>query len=294
MGDVEKRIRILRRNTVTAEISDELRGYSWEKPPVEPATTTTISVSDINGFCPTRRDIYVKYILRERPSLNPYMLRGIACHRLIKETITSVKKAVYSGFRTGSEVIDEFYSNHAIPEKISRDTGVDFRELLSLYRFLVIQSAAKIDDVVSKYPNSDSENIAGLTFPPIIERKIDGRPVGLSPNLSVDVFTPFSIIMDFKTGIERYEHRLALAGYAIAIEADDETDINFGCLIYIRLGDHLHFTQEEFVITDELRREFLEIRDEIAEMIDSAVDPGKPERCHRACAYFGVCNESGN
>ncbi len=290
-NQLEKRIRLQRRILDDASISEDLRGYSWERPPVEPVSTTTIAVSDVNGFCPTRRDIYVRYVLKERPAINPYMMRGIACHRLIKETITAVKKAIYSGVKMGSDVIDEFYGNLSIPEKISSDTGVDAAWLTSLYRFLVIQAAAKVDDVISKYPDSDCENIAGLAFPPIMERRIDGRPVGLSPNLSVDVFTPFSVIMDFKTGVERDEHRLALTGYAIALEADDEVDINYGCLVYIRPGERVHFVQKEFVIGDELRREFLEIRDEIAELVDSGIDPGKPKKCHRACAYFGVCNE---
>ena len=110
------------------------------------------------------------------------------------------------------------------------------------------------------------KNIVGLAFPPFVERKIDGSLVGLSKNLSLDVFTPYSVIMDFKTGVERYEHRLAVTGYALALEADNETDVNFGFVVYIRFGKSIHFVQKEFTVSDELGREFLEIRDEIAEI----------------------------
>jgi len=45
------------------------------------------------------------------------------------------------------------------------------------------------------------------------------------------------------------------------------------------------------VVGDELRREFIEVRDEIAELVDSGIDPGKPNQCPKFCSYYGVCNE---
>jgi len=282
---------VMRKSIENLGISEELRGYAWDRPPVEPINGVRVSVSDLNGFCPTRRDIYLKYVLKEKPQVNAYMLRGLACHKVIRETITALKKAVYSGCESGEEIIDNFYGDVSIPEKICGDIGVKPDYCIRLYRVLVIQAAAKVDEVLSKYPDADAENIVGLAFPPFMERKIDGSPVGLSKNLSLDVFTPHSIIMDFKTGVEKYEHMLSLTGYALALEADDETDINFGFVIYIRFGRSVQFVQKEFVVGDELRREFIEVRDEIAELIESGIDPGKPAQCPKYCSFSGVCNE---
>ncbi len=288
---IDKKIRVLRRSLIENEISDDLRGYSWEKPPVEPINSVKIAVSDINGFCPTKRHIYLKYVLGEKPKTNPFMLKGLACHKVIKETVGLIKKGIYSGISSGKEIIEFYFNDKKILEKISKETNVELGLLDKLYKFIVIQFSAKVDEVTSKHPNIDIDNIVGLAFPPLIERRIDGRLVGLSKNLSLDVFTPYGVIMDFKTGKERYEHNLALAGYALALEADEETDVNFGMITYLRLDDRVSFSSNEFVISDEIRREFLEIRDEIAEMIDAGLDPGKPENCPNSCAYYEVCHE---
>ena len=292
LSEIERKVRVLRKNLKDLGISEELRGYSWDTPPVEPINDVKISVSDLNGFCPSRRDVYLKYVLGEKPKVNVYMLRGLAYHRVIKETITSIKKAVYHGCETGEEVIEKFYESK-LPEKVCSELGVEDENVkencFKLYRALVIQAAARVDEVSSKYMGE--ENLAELAFPSFLERKVNGSPVGLSSNLSLDVFTPYSVIMDFKSGIERYEHKLSLTGYAMAVEAEDEVEVDFGVLVYLRFGKGVKFLQKEFVFSDELRREFLEVRDEIAEIVDAGVDPGKPAECPKFCSFYEVCNE---
>ncbi len=273
-------------------ISEDLRGYAWDRPPVEPINDVRISVSDINGFCPTRRDVFVKYVLKERPEVNHHMLRGLAFHRVIRDTLVSIKKAIYQGVTSGEEIIETFFSRD-LPQKICKELGIEQGEcskLVKLHRYLVIQAAARVDEIVSKHPNVDGEEIVGLALPPFIERKIDGSLVGLSKHLSVDVFAP-QVVVDFKSGSERDSHLTSLTGYAIALEADDETDVNFGFLIYIAVDERINLRQRGFVVSDELRREFIEVRDEIAEIIESGTDPGKPPECPRFCSYYSVCNE---
>jgi len=84
-SEIEKRLKVMRKNIESSGISEEMRGYSWDRPPVEPLNDIKISVSDLNGFCPTRRDIYLKYVLGERAEPNHYMLSGLAYHRVIRK-----------------------------------------------------------------------------------------------------------------------------------------------------------------------------------------------------------------
>ena len=289
-ADVERKIRALRKLIEDTGISEELRGYSWEKPPVEPINDVRLSVSDLNSFCPTRRDAFLKYVLKEKVHPNKYMLKGLAFHKVIRETITTLKRAIYSGCDSGEKIVEEYFPNTEIPEKICKRIGIDPAECVKLYRYIVLQISARVDEVLSKYSDADAEDIVGLILP-FVERKVDGSLVGLSSRLSLDVFTPYSVIMDFKSGYERDEHLLSLTGYALALEADEETDVNFGFLIYLKVDKHVRFRLKGFAISDELRREFIEIRDEIAEIVDSGVDPGKPKGCPRYCPYYGVCNE---
>ncbi len=293
---IEKTVRMLRKQLESFGISEELRGYNWDKPPVEPLNNVKITISDLNGFCPTRRDLFLKYVLKERVEPNQYMLKGLAIHKIIRETIVTLKKAIYSDCDSGEEIINEYFKDSTLSDRICKNLNLacdSIRDEISkLYRYIVLQVAAKVDEIKSKYPDVDAENIVGLILPPVVERKIDGGLIGLSKNLSLDVFTPYNVIMDFKSGYERFEHMLSLTGYALALEADDEIDVNFGVLIYVRIDKNVQFNQKGFLISDELRREFLEVRDEIAELIESGADPGKPSECPKYCYYYGVCNEN--
>ena len=289
-ADIEKRLRTMRKVIESMGISEDLRGYAWDKPPVEPINDVRVSVSDINGICPTRRDAFVKYVLKEKPVLNQYMLRGLAYHKVIRDTLVSIKKAIYSGISSGEELVDVFFNNAEIPESVCKKFGIDTKECLKLYKFLILQIAARVDEALSKYPDADEENIMSLALPPFVEKKVDGSLVGLSKYLSVDVFAP-NTVLDFKSGYSRNEHMLALTGYALAIEADDGVDVNYGFLVYIKVDKNVHFRHVGFAVSDELRREFIEVRDEIAELVDSGIDPGKPSQCPKFCSYYGVCNE---
>ena len=287
--DFEKRIRVMRKVIESTGISEELRGYSWEKPPVEPINDVRISVSDLNSFCSTRRNVFLKYVMKEKVEPNKYMLRGLAYHRVIRETIVSLKKAIYSGCDSGEEIIDKYFSSTTIPDRICRELKIADKECRKLYRYIVLQVASRVDAVLSRY-DADAENIVGLVLPPFVERIVDGSFIGLS-RLSVDIFTPYNAIMDFKSGYGKDEHQLSLTGYALALEADEEMDVNYGFLVYVRVDKNVRFKVREFVITDELRREFIEVRDEIAEIIDSGIDPGKPPECSKYCSYYVICNE---
>jgi CRISPR-associated protein Csa1 len=77
----------------------------------------------------------------------------------------------------------------------------------------------------------------------------------------------------------------------LALESDENVDVNFGFVVYIRFERSVHFKMRGVFISDELRRSFIEIRDEIATLIDSGSDPGFPESCPKYCAYYGVCHE---
>jgi len=292
---IEKAVRTLRKQLESFGISEELRGYCWDRPPVEPLNDVKIAVSDLNGFCSTRRDLYLKYVLKERAKPNKYMLRGLAVHKTIRETIVTLRRAIYTGCDSGEEIVREYFNDCKLPDRICRELNLTSdcvrNEVSKLYRYIVLQVAAKVDELRSKYSDVDAENIAGLVLPPVVERKIDGGPVGLSRNLSLDVFTPYSVAVDFKSGYERSEHMLSITGYALALEADDEIDVNFGAVVYVRIGRSVRIDQKLFLISDELRREFLEVRDEIAELIESGADPGMPCECPKCCCYYDVCNE---
>ena len=47
-------------------INYELRGWNWNKAPLEPVYDFNLGVADVaNSYCPTDRDLYIKKVFNE-------------------------------------------------------------------------------------------------------------------------------------------------------------------------------------------------------------------------------------
>ncbi len=306
--DLDRRFRLLRQELRERGIDEELRGWSYDRSPVQPIPSSiSFGVGELaSRYCPTLRDIWLKRVKRIRPPPNLKMVRGIAYHEVVHSTTELVKKILYDMKRpSGSNLINRLFSvqkqvaGEAVTKAelaiapLSQDQRSKLlSECLSLFRFLSVQAASKLDLAISKYPHSSIDGLINVAIPPVTERKVDGSLVGLSRELSVDIYTPFNAIADLKTGEVRKFHPYTAAGYALAIEAEENVPVDFGFIIYLRFEEDSEvpsFRLRYFVVGDELRREFLEIRDEAYEIVASGRDPGKPPRCPDYCPYYPVC-----
>jgi CRISPR-associated protein Csa1 len=306
--DLDRRFRLLRKELEAKGVSEELRGWSFDSPPVELLSRSILfSVSELAGrYCQFMRDIYLRRVLNVKPPPSVKMARGIVLHTISRESISAVKRLLFSSeVRSGSELVENLLPltknvvDRSVIEteshlaKLSNDVKNQLKvEASAFFRFLIIQAAARIDQAISKYPHSDVDSIINVAVPPVVERKVDGGLVGLSRELSIDIYTPFNAIVDLKTGEVREFHPYAATGYALAMEAEEGTPIDFGFIVYVRIESPRlvpSFRLRYFVIGDELRREFLELRDEAYEVISVGRDPGKPPKCPDYCPYYVVC-----
>jgi len=306
--DLDRRFRLLRREFEVRGVSEELRGWSFDSPPVEPPSRSVLfSVSELAGrYCQSMRDVYLRRVLNVKPPPSVKMARGIVLHVVNRESISAVKRLLFSDeVESGSELIEALLPltrdvvDRAINEaeahlaKLSDDVEDQLRiEASAFFRFLAVQAAARVDQAISKYPHSDVDSIISVAVPPVVERKVDGSLVGLSRELSVDIYTPFNAIADLKTGEVREFHPYAATGYALAMEAEEGIPVDFGFVIYVQIEPSRlvpSFRLRYFVIGDELRREFLELRDEAYEVVSVGRDPGKPPKCPDYCPYYIVC-----
>lgn len=307
-SDLDKKFKILRAELQNLNISEELRGWNWQNPPIEPLSREILfGVGDLAArYCETLRDIYLKKVQNIKPLPNIKMFDGIVYHAIASDAIIKVKSLIFKkGIISGASIIEELLpkSNEAIENAIQKaifsigkpdekDIDLTKRKAISFYKFLIIQAAAQINNYLSKFPHIDIDSLINQAIPPIVERKIDGSLIGLAKELSVDIYTPAYAIADLKTGEIRKFHKYAPTGYALAIEADEEIEANFGIIIYIKLSleKEVPIIQTKcFIISDALRREFLEIRDEALEIVENARDPGKPSICPDYCPYYSIC-----
>ena len=305
-AELDRRLKQMRIELDRKGISDELRGWFWHTPPVEPPSREVLlGVSEVaSRYCSTFRDIYLRRIAGIQPPASFKMIRGIIFHKVSSEAVTIVKKTLFKlGLVNGYEILQEAISlsNKIVKDAINQTTSrfeslgnINLekmeKEARSLYNFLVIQAAAQIDRIISKFPHIDLDSLVSLAIPPIVERKVDGSLIGLSRELSVDIYAPAYAVADLKTGSLREFHPYAPTGYALAIESEEEVAVNYGIIIYVRLDDgKVRLRLKHFLIGDELRRQFLDIRDEAFEIVMNGVDPGKPDRCPLYCPYYEVC-----
>ena len=285
-------------------ISDEYRGWNWSSGKLSsPSENIYLSVSEVaNRYCPNYRDIYLKKIAKISSPITFRSVRGLVYHQVSAETLTLIKSYLYAnGIVSGYKIVSDLVDDDKVVSKVVKNLDIskyvstsDAKRLkknaMSLYRYLILQSSSAVDRVIASTKYLMLDSIVNHVIPDIVEMRIDGRLIGLSPELRVDMYLG-KIIADLKTGDKRPFHKYSVTGYALALEADKEIPIDYGLIIYLSVEDDLvKIDKEMYYIGDELRDEFIQIRDEVFEVIESGRDPGIPVDCPSYCVYYNVCH----
>lgn len=299
--------RVLRQLKIMyGSIDESLRGWNWSNdilsPPLE---GVYLSISELaNRYCSTYRDVYLRRILSQPAPFTYKTVRGWVYHTVCKRVVERAKSILYlEGIVNGSrlyssllidrgdniyKILDEYrvssYLKEYEIEKLKKEAE-------ALYSFLALQAAAKLDMVLSRTFRPDLESIISKVIPVDIERIVNGQLLGLSSELKIDMFADKRIVIEIKTGDIRDFHKYAVTGYALAVESDLDIPIDYGIVSYISVSEeNVKIKNKVYFIGDELRREFLEIRDEAFNVIRRGMDPGKPPECPEYCVYHGVCS----
>lgn len=282
-----------------SEIADELRGWNWNQPPLEPVYDQKLALYEIaNSYCPTNRDLFLRRVDGIRSKPNAAMLRGKVLHQTLVDILVKSKKLVYQhGVDNYQKVIQEL--SRAPKINLDQYQGqLNEKELANLVMeaemvagFEASRIIARIQEILFKQPYIAEDSLVALVVPVVVEQKLDGSFLGLSPNLSADAFT-FSepMIIDLKFGEPQKFHRLTTTGYALVMEAIYEFPVNLGCLVYASLKNgRLLVKKDIHIIDDELRQWFIEERDEKMRMIYEEIDPGIAGNCYDTCPNYRFC-----
>lgn len=290
-------------------VSPEYRGYNWRQSPVQPPVQgVELPVSEVAArYCESMRDIYLRHIKGVKPRPTQRMAEGLVYHRVMHLAIEEAKKAVYGrGLIEGAAVYQHLASLEHRADEIAAQTlsraGIqprldDYRRLVAraraLWRYQALALAAAIDRERSRFRGASLDSVASRAIPQVAEYRVDGSRLGLSRQLSIDVFMPSYAIVDYKTGAERDFHRLALAGYALALESEMGVDVDAGVIVYISFDENgLPSVKPVYhEIGNEARIEFLDLRDEALRIVETGRDPGPPPSCYRYCPYREVCQQ---
>ncbi|RJQ05553.1 MAG: type I-A CRISPR-associated protein Cas4/Csa1 [Bacillota bacterium] len=293
--------------TRQTEVADELRGWNWHQPPIEPVYPVRLALHEVAGrYCPTGRDVYLRHVQGLKAEATVAMIQGALFHAVVGSVLLAAKRIIYiHGVERYRDILKELTSisesdefGDEVRSQLSR-LPADQRDQVTakartLRDFEVTRIAARIQDILVRQPHIGTDSLASLAIPVVVEQKIDGSFMGLSSQLSVDAYTALELmILDTKFAQKRDFHRLTTTGYAMVSEAVNEYPVNIGCIVYARfVGDRLTVEKDFHIIDDELRQWFLEERDQKSRSVYEELDPGLADDCPGFCSYRPHCHPS--
>lgn len=234
----------------------ELRGWSWDRPPVRPRARLGLGVSEIayGSRCGWR-----SMWLRRRRGVTLEVSNAAALGQMVHEVFhaaaSDVVKLVFARKPWDiSKLLDSAHKRFP-------------REVVELYKALVVSMAGEATNALL----TEGGLGAGVFW--LTEYRVDGWPLGLSRHLRVDALGDSGVIVEVKLGKRARWQRLSLAGYALALECTNETPVDYGVLVNVVLNGGVRVDYEPVYISPDLRREFLEYRDEAIDVLLSDEEP---------------------
>lgn len=259
-------------------VDDSLRGWSWSAPPLLSPYEVPLGLSEVaNAYCETGRNIYARRVLGIEPEPNEKMILGSDLHDTLRGWIVHAKRSLYE---CGAEnVEDAVHEIRTFPEP-------DLPEARTLVEYESDAIEFRLREATSQFPRIQTDALVAHVLPVTLGQMLDGSFLGLSKRLSTDLLNigdPCILNIIFNDE-KRDFHPLTLAGYALVLEAVYEFPVDVGITVYASFHDgRLRIERQSTVLGDELRMEFIEVRDEKQRMVADELDPGPCEGCEQWC-----------
>lgn len=285
------------------EIDEALRGWNFDRGAVKPLTREILlGVWEVsNTMCKSFRDVWIRHKLLKKPvPMSPEQLEGFICHRIVSVLFCEARRMIYLENYSLSEKLksegikifeEEVKRNRWQIQKLELDVERLREKAKALIDFEVPRIQAKVNEFLSKYPKANPDSIATYAIPVFPNLLLDGFFLGLSRNLRADAVSILELaIFDLKLGRKRRDHKLQIAGYAMVFESMFERPVDVGCVVYLKFKPRIFVEREFFPITESLRAEFLELRDEKQRILLDQIEP-QPQRTEacKKCAFKELC-----
>ena len=245
-------------------VPGELRGWSYDYPPVKPRAYLGLGVSDVAyGAVCGWRSLWLRRrgVRLER---TPAMEAGLMVHEAFHRASADLRRLLARGARPWEAV------ERLVSRARSRMPGNAPWWAVELYRMLVVIWAGEAAGASLYY---GGEGLGWLPW--LTEYRVDGSPLGLSRGLRVDALGEAGVVVEVKLGRPSWWHRLALAGYALALESYLEAPVDYGVVVGVQDLEtgRPRLLVEPVYLSPDLREEFLRARDEAIEAVLSEVEP---------------------
>ncbi|KAF0194304.1 MAG: CRISPR-associated protein [Bacillota bacterium] len=299
LNDEERKLllrKLLPKSRAEAAVADELRGWNWHQPPLEPLYDLKLAVYEVAGqYCSSGRDLFLRKVRGAKLIANSEMQAGSLLHETVALALTSAKRLLYT---YGIERVDQVLKDIVqVPNALISKAGVGDRRV---YNEILVKAAwvyeynsiaSRLQSYLSRFPYISVDSLVTLALPIVLEQRLDGSFLGLSKGISTDAYV-FSepMVLDMKLGLPRPFHRLSTTGYALAMESLYEFPVSLGCTVYVEYkNNRIHVNKDMYIISDELRQWFIDSRDERMRMVVEEIDPGVSNNCYDTCPMRTAC-----
>ena len=258
---LRRAMRTLHEQRENDPIPPELRGWSWDRLPVKPRERLGLAVSDIAyGYRCGWRALWYKKRYGIAPEPGPSAQLGREVHEAFRQAMNDVLRLSFNG-----KPWDIGWLLSTAERRFSRRVALLYKQLLVIFAGEATASAV-------------TEGGMGAGLPWFSEYRVDGWPLGLSRQLRVDAAGDAGVIVEVKTGKRGRWQEISLAGYALSFESFKEVPVDYGVLVNVNLQNGITVTVDPIYISPDLRREFLNARDEAIDVLLSDEEPA-PGNC---------------
>lgn len=291
-------LREVERLSTKLEVDESLRGWNYSSEKLRPPYDLTLPVSAVaGGYCRCGRDVYYAYVLRKRLEMSPEALVGAFLHAVVVRTVEAARRFIYEFgpsppdmlYRYLNNLRDDALAELASSKRVAGDQPL--RNARKLWSYMVFELCHMFNRLLSRGADLSREWLTAAVAPFTVDYTVNGRMLGLSRSLRLDALSSLNVVLDMKTGRPADYHRLALAGYALALEANQFQPVNVGCIVYLSFKDEspTPSLRMDVVAVDEATRlEFVEERDRKLRIAAEGIDPAKPGVCDPNCPYSSI------
>jgi CRISPR-associated protein Csa1 len=276
-------------------VAEELRGWNWHQPPLDPPYAVKLAVYEVAGkYCSSARDLFLRRVAGMTADVGKAARAGSAYHSAVAQVIQEAKRLIYAHGPQGIQLIGNELRRF-VPRFESRNGAEPDHDIVATAHRLVSFEAgrmlARIEDVLSRQPYIAADSLVASALPITCEHKLDGSFLGMSSLVSCDAASLGStVIFDTKFGRKRDFHRLSATGYALVMESLWEFPVDVGCTVYVDTRSEVPtITRDLYAIDDELRQWFIDERDDKMRIVAEQMDPGLADECYEYCGFVSEC-----
>jgi CRISPR-associated protein Csa1 len=283
-----------------AQISEEVRGWSWDRPPLEPPyENILLPMWEVCGkYCSTNRDLYLRHVEKIKVEPSESMQIGALYHSLLSTIYLKAKKFLYTKGVMEHLDLQEYLVkeidviNELIKQRKLKEENV-LKNCIILWKYEAKQIANAVENTLAKQPNIGVDSLVNTAIPVVVEQRLDGRFLGLSGQIAADAINAAeTVVFDVKTGEQAEFHKLYTTGYALVYESLFEFPIGIGIISYLGFDPKLpvpKIKRDFHLIDEELRMWWIEERDQKMRIVAEEIDPGLCDQANKQCIYYPIC-----